>query len=109
MIVIVVPVKEDKFLMVKHPERGWEFPGGLVESNESEYDAAIRECKEEAGIEIKNLRVIKRMKDIVVFRGEIIEVKGGEMPWKLFSKIPSSLSFPREEALEFLKLAGFKI
>ena len=33
-------------------ERGWWIPGGAVDKNESFIDAAHRECKEEAGIEI---------------------------------------------------------
>jgi 8-oxo-dGTP diphosphatase len=109
MIVIVVPVKGNGFVMVKHPNRGWEFPGGRVEEGESEIDAALRECEEEAGIKLKNLKVIKRDRDMVVFRGDVVDIKGGEMTWKFFSEIPSNLSFSREEAAELLKLAGFKI
>lgn len=38
---------------MKYP--GWSFPGGHVENGESFYDCAIREIKEETGLEIKNL------------------------------------------------------
>ncbi|KAA9011271.1 NUDIX hydrolase [Niallia endozanthoxylica] len=40
-------------LLVKGPRRGWEIPGGQVEERESLKDAAIRETKEESGIDIK--------------------------------------------------------
>ena len=35
---------------------GWSFPGGHVEKGESFYDCAIREAKEETGLNIKNLQ-----------------------------------------------------
>jgi bis(5'-nucleosidyl)-tetraphosphatase len=33
----------------------WEFPKGLVDANESEQDTAVREVREETGLEIKLL------------------------------------------------------
>ncbi len=109
MIVVVVPLKDGKFLMVKNPIRGWEFPGGRVENKENPYKAALRECYEEAGIIFKNLRFIKSEGDILLFAGEIEEIKGGEMDWQLFENLPTKLSFSRDEAMRFLKFAGIYI
>ena len=39
---------------LKYP--GWSFPGGHVERGESFYDCAVREVKEETGLEVKNLK-----------------------------------------------------
>lgn len=52
----VVIIEDNKVLLVKHEEDGkeaWIFPGGRVEENESVSMAAIRECKEETGYNIK--------------------------------------------------------
>ncbi len=108
MIVIVVPLKDGKFLMVRNPKRGWEFPGGKVERGETPREAAMRECLEEAGAKLKNVWEIKRSEQMIVFAAEIEEIKGGEMKAKLFEELPENLSYPEEEAREFLNLAGFQ-
>lgn len=42
-----------EILLIRGPRRGWEMPGGQVEEGESLKDAAIRETKEESGIDIE--------------------------------------------------------
>ncbi|MFD5017372.1 NUDIX hydrolase [Paenibacillus sp. NPDC058367] len=42
-----------EILLIKGPRRGWEMPGGQVEEGESLKEAAIRETKEESGIDIE--------------------------------------------------------
>ncbi|GLB59553.1 hypothetical protein NCCP133_16860 [Cytobacillus sp. NCCP-133] len=46
-------LKKNEILLIKSPRRGWEMPGGQVEEGESIINAAIRETKEESGIEIE--------------------------------------------------------
>ncbi len=42
---------DDKILLVKHKNRGWELPGGHIEENESIENALKRELYEEAGVQ----------------------------------------------------------
>lgn len=38
----------------------WEFPGGKVESGESPEQAAVRECHEETGLDVRVIRLLER-------------------------------------------------
>ncbi|CAH2716196.1 hypothetical protein BACCIP111895_03380 [Neobacillus rhizosphaerae] len=49
----IVLNNQNEILLIKGPRRGWEMPGGQVEEGESLKDAAIRETKEESGIDIE--------------------------------------------------------
>ncbi|MBP1989783.1 ADP-ribose pyrophosphatase YjhB (NUDIX family) [Paenibacillus eucommiae] len=49
----IVLNEHNEILLIKGPERGWEMPGGVVEEGESLKNAAIRETKEESGIDIE--------------------------------------------------------
>lgn len=44
---------DGKFLLVKNPRRGWEFPGGLIEVGETIPQALKREIFEESGVEVE--------------------------------------------------------
>lgn len=37
----------------------WEFPGGKIEPGESPADAAVRECREEVGIEVESAELLE--------------------------------------------------
>lgn len=61
-------VKDDKFLVcLRHvcDNYGnlWEFPGGTIEIGETSLEAAVREMKEELGIEVEAIKVIETFCD----------------------------------------------
>ena len=87
-----------EFMMVYHPRRkGWEMPGGKVESGETSSEAAIRECLEESGYHVE---VISE-KDIgycdVCSARVISKAADGEMESRFFTEIPEDISFDRAE------------
>ena len=45
-------------LLLTKPIRGWGLPGGHIEDNESPEECLMRECIEEADVEISNLKLI---------------------------------------------------
>lgn len=49
---VLVLNQHNKILLVKNPNRGWEFPGGYLEEGEAIKAAAVREVKEESGVDI---------------------------------------------------------
>lgn len=51
-------------LLVKNPRRGWEYPGGMVESGETFQEALIREVKEEAGVDIEIVGFVGLCKNV---------------------------------------------
>jgi 8-oxo-dGTP diphosphatase len=46
---------ENEILLLKSPDRGWEYPGGMVESGETFQETVIREVLEETGVEVEIL------------------------------------------------------
>ncbi|MBP1989640.1 NUDIX hydrolase [Paenibacillus eucommiae] len=73
---------QEEILLIKGPRRGWEMPGGQVEEGESLKDAAIRETKEEAGIDIEVIKFCGVIQNVdrsicnTLFLGKAI---GGEL------------------------------
>ncbi|MFC7681740.1 NUDIX hydrolase [Paenibacillus sp. GCM10028914] len=52
----IVVNDNQEILLIRGPRRGWEMPGGQVELGESLSQAAIRETKEESGIDIEIIK-----------------------------------------------------
>lgn len=52
-VAALVTNEEGKILLVNSPWRGWEYPGGLIESGETFQEALRREVREESGVEIE--------------------------------------------------------
>lgn len=54
----LVLFNKDRLLIVKRGNDLWEFPGGGVEWGEDPQKAAIRETKEETGLDASNVRMV---------------------------------------------------
>lgn len=98
----------DRFVMVRHTERGWEMPGGRIAPGESAEEAVRRELLEETGLDFLPI-ASRELDDGCVFFGvaegearlpadEIAEIG-------LFDKLPDNLSFPAAEYDEMISEA----
>ncbi len=54
--IIIEVDKKIVLIKRKYPPLGWAIPGGFVEKGESLEKAALREAKEETGLDLKNLK-----------------------------------------------------
>jgi len=103
--------RDDGYVFVKRrnePYRGhWAIPGGLVEYGETVEEAAIREVKEETGLEVKLIRLVGVYSDptrdprghyiTIAFRAEAVsgELKAATdaEEVKVFKRKPERLAF----------------
>ncbi len=106
-----------EFLMVRHKTRGWELPGGKIESNEGPVHATLREFREETGHLLSSPHFVVKLRKpngtCYVFTGglgaEVAEVADesiGAMGW--FDKLPrgEALAFPDDPYAEMGRLLG---
>ena len=79
---IVIRPDDGHVLVIKRADDGrWVPPGGVLELSETPEECAIREVREETGVEVKPLRltgVYKNMKLGVVSLAVLCEPTGGE-------------------------------
>ncbi|WP_010275327.1 NUDIX hydrolase [Paenibacillus senegalensis] len=105
----VVLNDHNEILLIKGPERGWEMPGGQVEEGESLTQAAIRETKEEAGVDIEIIRfcgIFQNVGESICNTLFLARYIGGE-------PVPTNESletgfFPIEEALSMVTFMNFR-
>lgn len=100
---------KNEILLIKGPRRGWEMPGGQVEEGESLQDAAIRETKEESGIDIEVTKfcgVFQNVSGSICNTLFLATPVGGEL-----TTSPESLEvgfFPIQQALEMVTWKNFR-
>ncbi|MDG5471231.1 NUDIX hydrolase [Jeotgalibacillus sp. ET6] len=100
---------QQEILLIKGPRRGWEMPGGQVEEGESLKDAAIRETKEESGVDIEVLKfcgIFQNVDRSVCNTLFLAKAIGGSL-----TTTPESLEvgfYPIEEALEMVTFKNFR-
>ncbi|WP_404407006.1 NUDIX hydrolase [Jeotgalibacillus malaysiensis] len=105
----IVVNEKNELLLIKGPRRGWEMPGGQVEEGESLEAAAIRETKEESGIDIEIIRfcgVFQNVERSICNTLFLAKPVGG-----VCTTSPESLEagfFPIDEALEKVTIGNFR-
>jgi 8-oxo-dGTP diphosphatase len=100
----LVSNEEGDILLLRSPQRGWEFPGGQVEEGEDLIQALARETREETGIAVSVGPLVGIYSNIKppakVMFGFLAQWEAGE-PVTSSESLESSW-FPREEVLEMI-------
>lgn len=100
---------QNEILLIRGPERGWEMPGGQVEEGESLHMAAIREVKEESGVDIEIIRfcgLFQNVEASIVNTLFLAKPVGGQ-PIATDESLETGY-FPIEEALEMVTWRNFR-
>ncbi len=102
----------ENYIMVHHATRdGWEMPGGRIMKKETAEQAAVREFKEETGLNFKPLASRFHQDGVGYiavgfFTGTVAVTRPDEIDAVgLFFKLPSDLSYPHEEYMEYIDWA----
>lgn len=105
----IVVNNQNEILLIKGPRRGWEMPGGQVEEGEPLREAAIRETKEESGIDIEIIKfcgIFQNTSESICNTLFLAKPVGGEL-----TTSPESLEvgfFPLDQALEMVTWNNFR-
>ena len=106
---VVASDEMGRILLVRSPLRGWEMPGGQAELGESLEAAAIREAREESGIEVTGLVFCGIFQSVE--RGIVNALFAGRCSGGTPRLSPESLEvgfFSLETALELVTHANFR-
>ncbi|PFN99605.1 ADP-ribose pyrophosphatase [Bacillus sp. AFS076308] len=105
----IVLNEQKEILLIKGPRRGWEMPGGQVEEGESLKEAAIRETKEESGIDIEVIKfcgVYQNVRESICNTLFLGRPTGGELTTS--SESLEVGFFPINQALEMVTWNNFR-
>ena len=105
----IVMTEQREILLIKGPRRGWEMPGGQVEEGESLKAAAIRETKEETGIDIEVLKfcgIFQNVSKSICNTLFLAKPVGGKLTTS-FESLEVGF-YPIEQALEMVTYKNFR-
>jgi len=96
-----------RVLFVKHPQRGWEIPGGHLNEGETPETALLRELKEETGCVGKIMSWNKNYYPKGWVAHVVVELSGKEISWtvddanvsqvKWWDEVPPLIEWTTEE------------
>ena len=64
-----------RYLLLHYPAGHWDFPKGHVEDGESDVEAALREVKEETGLDVEIIFGFREVIDYVYSKGNVMSHK----------------------------------
>lgn len=100
---------KNEILLIKGPLRGWEMPGGQVEEGESLTEAAVRETKEETGIDVEIIKfcgIFQNVKKSICNTLFLAKPIGGKCTTS--SESLEVGFFPLDEALKMVTVGNFR-
>jgi 8-oxo-dGTP diphosphatase len=106
----IVMNENNELLLIKGPRRGWEMPGGQVEEGESLSQAAIRETKEESGIDIEIIKfcgIFQNVENSICNTLFLAKPIGGELIQSSEESLETGY-FPIDEALNKVQWKDFR-
>lgn len=112
-VAVIITNREGKVLLLEHflrPASGWGIPGGFIGAGEQPDEAIRRELREEAGLELENLKILRARitnRHIeMLFRAESRqtgEVKSGEIKdlgWFAPGEMPPEMNAAQKATIE---------
>lgn len=100
----IIADAQNRVLLKRHPQRGWEFPGGKVEVGEDLLTALAREVEEEVGIAVEVRRLAAVYTNTVPFSlvlfSFLANYQAGEL--RLSEESLDIRWFERERILEYV-------
>jgi ADP-ribose pyrophosphatase YjhB (NUDIX family) len=112
-VAVIITNRDGKVLLLEHilrPGSGWGIPGGFLDLGEQPEDAIRRELREETGLELENLKML-RVRTVnrhieILFRAEsndTARVRSREIKalgWFAVTEMPEDMSQVQKSAVE---------
>ncbi|MGG1554360.1 NUDIX hydrolase [Paenibacillus ferrarius] len=105
----IVRNEKNEILLIKGPRRGWEMPGGQVEEGESLAAAAVRETKEECGLDVEVTKfcgIFQNVSKGICNTLFLARPVGGELTTT--AEAMEVGYYPIEDALDMVKWGNFR-
>lgn len=114
-VAAIVVNENDEVLLLDHvlrPRSGWGIPGGFINYNEQPIDAVKRELREETGLELYDIEIIRvqtiRRHIEIIFRARAVGKASVQSPeinslgWFKAGEIPSAMNRNQKSIVENL-------